>query len=156
VWKCLPARSSLMRLYMMCSGSSTGVISYPISYSLSIIYHFSLSHRFPSVPICTVPRRDPAYTRITLDLTATHKRSPDRVGLDALRSYVPSRWIGGFGWIVWTPSSPQYIIQLVSYFSFPSLPYLASFCEAWLWCLYPLGMRWRLTRPRLGHPQDRG
>jgi hypothetical protein len=104
VWKCLPARSSLMLLCVMLTSSSSGVISHPFSYS-PILYHFSLSHRFPSVPIRTVPRRDPAYTRITLDPTATHKRSHDRVGLDALRSYAPFRWIGGFGWIIWTPTS---------------------------------------------------
>jgi hypothetical protein len=49
LWKCLLVCSSLMDLCVMATSSSTGVISHPFS-TQSIFYHYSLSHRYPSVP----------------------------------------------------------------------------------------------------------
>jgi hypothetical protein len=80
-----------MLLCVMHLGSSSGVISHHI---LLIVYYPSL---FPiaQVPFYTIPRRVQAVYTITLDFTATNKRSPDRVGFVAPCSYALFRWIRG-------------------------------------------------------------
>jgi hypothetical protein len=119
MWKCLAARSSLMQLCMMRSGSSTGIISHPISAHslLPIIF----SYRTGTVSTLSRDAFQP-HTRQTPDIYAFQPRinwSPDRVGFVAPRSYALFRWIRGLGRIVWTHLYLQYVTHLVSFLSFP-------------------------------------